>query len=818
MTLKDTGERFMLSNESPEINYEHWHRYLYATEFVKDKVVLDIACGMGYGSYLLSGYASSVVGIDINPDAVLSASNTYVKQNLQYLVGTVGNIPLDRNHFIDVITSFETIEHIPEEDQTKFLQEVKRLLKPDGLLIISTPNKLYYSDLANYKNEFHVREFYLSEFKNFLSDRFMHVHILGQRVNTGSYIWVEHSRSVRVTEYRLEHDRNGFKPTNAPNPMVYAIALCSDQDIEKINNSVLIDLSDSIVKNRDKRIAFLDTLIADKEVHIGNLDTLVKSKDEQLLQLKSTLLDRDVQASQLVAHATNLGLNLNAIYSSRGWRLLLQYYKVRNWLFPENSKRRFVVQTIWKVKNTLSKTMRYYSNYGSKRLFKKIVSKMGFKMSFHIDGLKNPKMSLSVPVQNYDSTYIVPSVGSSVSIIIPTFNAGPSFPFLLTMLKQQIGLTDIEIILVDSGSSDGTIAYAQKQNINIVQIPLEKFTHSYARNLGAEHATGSFLLFTVQDALPPSKSWLYNVLQALQNNNVSAVSCSEAMREDCDLFYRAMYWNHFKFLELDKGDRILTKPAQDDFLSLRKNAQLSDVACLIPRKLFLKYRYRYDYAEDLDLGIRLIKDGHRLALLSSLSIIHSHNRPASYYLKRWYVETLTLPSILPDMPNPSVSWPFVVGDIRKAYTLTRIMVHDVLSQQDLPRDSALLIPFLLNAMSSICIDIQNAKVINVEDDPYLDDVFKVMLKTSLTHDAGNASGPPCELLVTSVIKSWQLVLEYLNITYEAIDETVLRDLRDCFYKSLAVNCGHILACCYLNNAKISDPAYQELHDLLTTGI
>src|SRR5262249_13233287 len=80
---------------------------------------------------------------------------------------------------------------------------------------------------------------------------------------------------------------------------------------------------------------------------------------------------------------------------------------------------------------------------------------------------------------------------------------------------------------------------------------------------------------------------------------------------------------------------------------------LSDVACLINKEVFAKYRYRTNYAEDLDLGLRLVRDGYKLAFLGSSRIIHSHNRPPHYHLKRAYVDNVFLAQIFPNYPVTS---------------------------------------------------------------------------------------------------------------------------------------------------------------------
>jgi lipopolysaccharide biosynthesis protein/ubiquinone/menaquinone biosynthesis C-methylase UbiE len=182
--LKPDGERF-LPQFRGRIELEHYHRYFLARSLVEAKDVLDIASGEGFGSEILSRRARSVVGVDISPEAVAHASAHYVRENLRFLQGSATEIPLP-DHSIDVIVSFETIEHLVEHDA--MMSELKRVLRADGCLIISSPNKLTYTDRANYKNPFHLRELYTADFLRLTSQHFIHTRHYGQRVMTGSVI------------------------------------------------------------------------------------------------------------------------------------------------------------------------------------------------------------------------------------------------------------------------------------------------------------------------------------------------------------------------------------------------------------------------------------------------------------------------------------------------------------------------------------------------------------------------------------------------------------------------------------------------------
>jgi glycosyltransferase involved in cell wall biosynthesis len=243
---------------------------------------------------------------------------------------------------------------------------------------------------------------------------------------------------------------------------------------------------------------------------------------------------------------------------------------------------------------------------------------------------------------------------TSVSVVIPTLNAGPEFRWLLRKLRAQKAVRDLEIVVVDSGSSDATVRWAREAGCTVVEIMPAEFSHSHARNLGADASRGEHLLFMVQDAYPIGDHWLYGMLRFLLDHadqNLVAASCAEYSRSDSDMMYDAMVHTHYRFLGCLAYDRIGEFKGHDH-MALRTQGQLSDVSCLILRECFMRYRYQGDYAEDLDLGIRLIQDGYRVAMLASVKVIHSHNRPAYYYLKRSFVDAIFLVGLFKDFTYP----------------------------------------------------------------------------------------------------------------------------------------------------------------------
>jgi len=311
--MEFTGERYIPEVESPEISYEHWHRYLFAGQFVKGKVVLDVACGEGYGSYFLSTTAKKVTGVDVSQETISYAASKYVKDNLEFKTGLVSSIPTKEDSMFDVIVSFETIEHISGSDQVAFLAEVKRLLKPNGVFVVSTPNKLIYSDLPKYKNEFHIKEFYIPEFKELLDTRFQHVDLLGQKIEVGSYMAGLDNKRRTLTEYRINFSEKGFHPTNEPRDILYLIAVCSDKPLAKVSASFSVDISESMIRIRDRQISELKNQVAKREQSFQTLTGQLAERDQTIKTLTTQVAEKEQEVQTLIAQVAERDQNVQAL-------------------------------------------------------------------------------------------------------------------------------------------------------------------------------------------------------------------------------------------------------------------------------------------------------------------------------------------------------------------------------------------------------------------------------------------------------------------------------------------------------------------------
>jgi 16S rRNA G966 N2-methylase RsmD len=183
--MEFTGERFTPECVR-EIWYEHWHRYAFARNFATGKRVLDAACGEGYGSALLARDASEVLGIDIASEAIAHARARYARTNLRFAQADCTALTLPGASF-DLVTSFETLEHV--EAQQALIAGFARVLAPEGMLIVSSPDRHTYSDVSGFRNEFHVRELYRDELLDLLKPHFAHVRLYGQKLLFQSALW-----------------------------------------------------------------------------------------------------------------------------------------------------------------------------------------------------------------------------------------------------------------------------------------------------------------------------------------------------------------------------------------------------------------------------------------------------------------------------------------------------------------------------------------------------------------------------------------------------------------------------------------------------
>jgi SAM-dependent methyltransferase len=309
-----TGERFLPSC-SGEIAYEHWHRYAFARRFVEGKRVLDVACGEGYGTALLGAVAATAIGIDVDMATIDRARAAYGdNRRVRFIASSCTGLPLP-SASIDVVVSFETIEHLVAADQLAMLIEFARVLTPDGLLVISSPNKRLYSDARSYVNKYHLQELYRDDLGRLLAKRFPAQRWHHQRLAYWSGIWTEREAESAPVPGAVEAwvgDGHGVAPYPVPEGMYFIVFAARKAEAlppEGTSLSLFTDAEESELKRGEanaREILRLDGLLKenadalDRQAgHVLHLEALVSERER-------LVVERDAEVMRHAAHVQHL--------------------------------------------------------------------------------------------------------------------------------------------------------------------------------------------------------------------------------------------------------------------------------------------------------------------------------------------------------------------------------------------------------------------------------------------------------------------------------------------------------------------------------
>lgn len=598
MTMKFTGERFV-PEEIGSIELEHWHRYIKARELAVGKDVLDIASGEGYGSALLAEVANHVTGVDVAADAVAHAASRYVRGNLRYLEGDCAAIPLP-DHCVDLIVSFETIEHHDKHEQ--MMREFKRVLRPNGCLIISSPDRYFYSELPGYSNPYHIKELYCDEFKQLLSAHFENTRYFGQRLVYGSVIFPEVGESVAVHD---EMTADGIQSSAGLARPMYWIAVVSDFKLPPLSVGL-----------------FEQDLMASEVI-----------REWQLAENKSRERFEDIRKeyNEATAKAEWLYDELEKVRNSTSWKLTLPLRTVHCWSLKQLNRLKrspvygFRVVRFFYRKMPLPPSARI-------KIRKLVLKYNQLTQSFFlrvssVHAINRDRAMVGTPYTEFpwgSSVIILPKYEQPlVSVILPVY--GKCNYTLRCLYSIQCNLPDVpfEVIVIDDCSPDNSFESLSKiQGIRLVR---NETNQGFLRscNFGAKQARGQYLHFLNNDT-EVAPGWMDALVHTFDQFPDTGLVGSKLVYPDGVLqeaggiiWKDGSAWNFGRYQ--DQLDPLYCYARETDYCS--------GASIMVPASLFHELGgfdeiYAPAYCEDSDLALRIRSRGKRVIFQPQSVVVH----------------------------------------------------------------------------------------------------------------------------------------------------------------------------------------------------
>lgn len=228
-----------------------------------------------------------------------------------------------------------------------------------------------------------------------------------------------------------------------------------------------------------------------------------------------------------------------------------------------------------------------------------------------------------------------------VSILIPTRNGAATLPALLDAISRQRVDFGVEIVAVDSGSTDGTADLLRARAVRVVAIDADSFDHGLARNVGIEQAAGDLVVLLVQDAVPASDRWLSALTAPLRSDErVAGAFARQHPRDDASALTR---YYLSRWVASSGAERIVALANRSAYDALDPAARLElcafdNVCSCIRRSIWIRHPFpATPIAEDIEWARDVLLAGYRIAYVPSAEVVHSHDRSVRYELARTYV-------------------------------------------------------------------------------------------------------------------------------------------------------------------------------------
>ncbi len=237
----------------------------------------------------------------------------------------------------------------------------------------------------------------------------------------------------------------------------------------------------------------------------------------------------------------------------------------------------------------------------------------------------------------------------AVTLLIPTYNGGPELPEILQLMLDQELDRRFETLVIDSGSTDGSLELVRSKADRLIEIPSSEFNHGLTRNLGIEQAKGEIVILASQDARPTDHRWMQRLVDCFQQPQVAGAYSRQLPRPDANPFLKDRLGHWAAAAELPREQCISDGEELDSLPPLERLSRVAfdNVSSAVRRSVALTIPFRTcRFGEDIDWGYRVILAGHSIVFEPRSTVIHSHNSSIWYELKRVYLDHQNLHRLL----------------------------------------------------------------------------------------------------------------------------------------------------------------------------
>jgi O-antigen biosynthesis protein len=652
-----TGERCVPWTDDVQVIYEHYHRYAVAADLVRNKRVLDLASGEGFGAALLATRAAEVVGVDIDPDTVEHATRNYGSETVRFHVASITDPEAlaDEKPF-DVVVCFEAIEHVA--DHAAVLRLVRSRLAEGGLVLISTPDTTIYHEEHGNDNPFHVKELSAAEFRSLLDGSFHHVAMLKQNIAVGSLLTAAEQQDIFngtllqtlrradtsswAVEQGAPHTYLVAVASDGPLPALPAAAVLIDGELTLARRAAAVDGVEEIMEQRDAAVADVAHLnelyqrgrteAEELKATITRLESLRKAEEQRAEDIARdrSRLESELQDERRAREREAVRRDWLADTAARMERTAADAERRVMELSARNAE--LAAQNSALVQRVVSKYRRVLERVAPRGTTRRDVYELALG--------RRPGVPEPAPAVETGPVAVPHSESPVVSVIVPVHGKWSYTRQCLRFLGGHRVSVPFEVIVVDDASPDdsaeklaaceGVRLVGTEQNLGFVG----------ACNLGAQHARGEHLFFLNNDA-EVTESWLDLLMGTMESDDRIGLVGAKLVYPDGRLQEcGGIVWSDGTGWNLGRDGN----PEGAEHNVLRDVDYCSGAAILVRTSVFRQVggfdpRYAPAYYEDTDLAFAVRAAGFRTVVQPKAVVVHhegvSHGTDVSAGVKRY---------------------------------------------------------------------------------------------------------------------------------------------------------------------------------------